>query len=342
MAPFFPPTPIQQLTETFQGNRFYIKREDLIPLSFGGNKARKAYYFLEEIEKEQADCIVTYGSSSSNHCRVTAAVAAANGYPCFIISPASQNNPTMNQMLVETLNANLIFTPLPEVGETIQQTLIQLKKEGLKPYFIPGGGHGNNGTQAYVDAYHEIKVAEEEQRLSFDFIFHASGTGTTQAGLICGNHLYGDSKKIIGISIAREASRGKSVVLASANTYLERLSLPLIVDEEVIFDDHYRAGGYGEFQEAIADRIQQVYVREGIGLDPTYTGKAYWGMMEYLEEHQVENQTILFVHTGSNPLFFDHFQKYSYPRSVKNADHLYRNATTSQNGLGGNRRERHP
>lgn len=323
MNTFFPPTPIQRLKENFQHNQYYIKREDLIPLSFGGNKARKAYYFLQEIEEKQGDCLVTYGSSSSNHCRVIAAVAAAKGYPCFIITPSSQNTPTMNQLLVETLNAKLIFTPLSQVRETIQQTIEQLKKQGLNPYFIPGGGHGHSGTQAYVGAYQEIKNTEKEHGLSFDMIFHASGTGTTQAGLICGNHLYGDSKRIIGISVAREEEKGKSVVLESVNAYLENYSLPPITAEKVTFDDHYLAGGYGKSQNEIADVIQRVFVREGIGLDPTYTGKAYWGMMQYIKQHHIENKTILFVHTGSSPLFFDHFQNYSYPRSVKHEDHLH-------------------
>lgn len=336
MEPFITPTPIQLLTENFQNNRFYIKREDLIPLSFGGNKARKAYYFLQEMEKQQANCLVTYGSSSSNHCRVIAAVAAAKGYPCLIISPSSQNTPTMNQQLVETLNAKLIFTPLSQVRETIQQTMEQLKHDGLQPYFIPGGGHGNNGTQAYVDAYREIKATEAEKGMSFDRIFHASGTGTTQAGLICGNRLFEDSKKIVGISIARDVENGRPVVLESANAYLESCSLPPILEETVIFDDHYRAGGYGKHHEGITDVIKQVFIHEGIALDPTYTGKAYWGMMQYIKEHQIENQTILFIHTGSNPLFFDYFQKYCLTRSVRNEDHLYRTARASENGMGSN------
>lgn len=337
MKPFITSTPIQSLTETFQHNRFYIKREDLIPLSFGGNKARKAYYFLQEMEKQQANCLVTYGSSSSNHCRVIAAVAAAKGYPCLIISPSSQNKPTINQQLVETLNAKLIYTPLSQVRETIQQTIEQLKQDGLKPYFIPGGGHGHNGTQAYVDAYREIKAAEAENDVSFDMIFHASGTGTTQAGLICGNYLFEDSKKIVGISIARDMKNGRPVVLESVNTYLESHSLPPISEAEVIFDDRYRAGGYGKYHEDIIEVIKQVFIHEGIALDPTYTGKAYWGMMQYIKEHQIEHQTILFIHTGSNPLFFDYFQKYGLTRSVRNEDHLYRTARASENGLGSNR-----
>ncbi|MBM6614825.1 pyridoxal-phosphate dependent enzyme [Desemzia sp. RIT804] len=337
MKPFFTPTPIQQLTETFQHNRFYMKREDLIPLSFGGNKARKAYYFLQDMEQQQANCLVTYGSSSSNHCRVIAAVAAAKGYPCLIISPSSQNTPTMNQRLVETLNAKLIFTPLSQVRDTIQQTIEQLKQDGLRPYFIQGGGHGHNGTQAYVDAYHEIKTTEAEENLIFDMIFHASGTGTTQAGLICGNHLSGDTKKIVGISIARDEENGRPVVLESATSYLENHSQPPLSEDAVIFDDRYRAGGYGKFHEGITEIIKQVFIHEGIALDPTYTGKAYWGMMQYIKEHQIEHQTILFVHTGSNPLFFDQFQKFSYTRSVRDEDHLYRNAAASENGLGSNR-----
>ena len=48
-------------------NRLYIKREDLLPFSFGGNKARKAALFLQDIKKKNADYIVTYGSGSSNH-----------------------------------------------------------------------------------------------------------------------------------------------------------------------------------------------------------------------------------------------------------------------------------
>lgn len=42
-------TPIQFL-DTEQENALYIKRDDLIPYSFGGNKARKACLFFEEID----------------------------------------------------------------------------------------------------------------------------------------------------------------------------------------------------------------------------------------------------------------------------------------------------
>ena len=64
-------TIIQSLGD-FKGNRLWMKREDLIPFSFGGNKARKVQLFLREIEQSACDSVVTYGSGSSNHCRVVA------------------------------------------------------------------------------------------------------------------------------------------------------------------------------------------------------------------------------------------------------------------------------
>ena len=80
-------TIIQDLGERL-GNRLLIKREDLIPFSFGGNKARKAALFFEEIDQSGSDCVVTYGSGSSNHCRVVANMCAQRGLDCLIISPA--------------------------------------------------------------------------------------------------------------------------------------------------------------------------------------------------------------------------------------------------------------
>lgn len=45
--------------------------------------------------------------------------------------------------------------------------------------------------------------------------------------------------------------------------------------------------------------------KEGIPVDTTYVGKAFWGMLQYLQEQAVSGRKILFLHTGGTPLFFD-------------------------------------
>ena len=163
-------TPIQFL-DTEQENALYIKRDDLIPYSFGGNKARKACLFFEEIDKGAYDCVVTYGSSHSNHCRVVSNMAAARGKKCYLIGPEEVSDTTFNSKLMQCFGAEIITVPVENVHETIEEQLHKLKKSGKKPYFIPGGGHGNLGTQAYVNCYNEIKEYEKANHIFFEYIF---------------------------------------------------------------------------------------------------------------------------------------------------------------------------
>lgn len=301
----FDSTPIHVLNKKTNNNNFYIKRDDLIPLSFGGNKARKAVLFFEDIELKDADCVVTYGSSSSNHCRIISNVAKSKGLPCYIISPIETSKATSNSKMIEIFDAKVTQCHVSEVSNTINQKIEELKNEEYRPYFIQGGGHGNIGTQAYVDAYKEISDYENNEGIHFDYIFHTSGTGTTQAGLVCGQLIYGDSRKIIGISNARRNPYGGQVVLDSVNSYLDSLGKEHATVDTINFIDDYVLDGYGSYNASIINTIQEVLINDGIPLDTTYTGKGFWGMKEYIKKNQITDKNILFIHTGGTPLFFD-------------------------------------
>lgn len=301
----FQPTLIQKLSEKLNKNNFFIKRDDLIPYSFGGNKTRKAVLFFKELEKLGCDCVVTYGSSSSNHCRVVANIAASKNIPCFIISPNETSKKTFNSQMIKLFSAEIISCPVSEVKDTIDRKLTELKAVGYTPYFILGGGHGNLGTKAYVDAYEEIRDYEMVQSIHFDYIFHTSGTGTTQAGLVCGQVMNEDTRYIIGISNARKNPYGGQVVLASVNSYLDSIGKENVTSETIDFIDDYVLDGYGSYNKSILNTIKEVLIQEGISLDTTYTGKAFWGMKEYIKKNQITDKNILFIHTGGTPLFFD-------------------------------------
>lgn len=302
-------TPIQQLREKHNNNSYFMKRDDMIPFSFGGNKVRKALLFFKDIEEKKYNCVVTYGSSSSNHCRIIANMAAIKGVPCYIISPNEASKRTNNSKMVLLFGAEVVYCPLNEVKKTIERTLKKLEKTGLKPYFIEGGGHGNIGTQAYVEAYNEILNFEKKNKLFFDYIFHTSGTGTTQAGLVCGHLMNGDSKKIIGISNARKNPYGSQVILDSVNSYLENKNKKYVLKEEINFIDDYVLDGYGSYNKSIIATIEKTMLQEGVPLDTTYTGKAYWGMRKYIQEKEITNKNILFIHTGGTPLYFDDLEE---------------------------------
>ena len=340
----FPPTPVTRLSGDYSDNEIWIKREDLLPFSFGGNKARKAAYFYREIQGKQPDVIMTYGSNSSNHCRIIANLAASLDVPCHIISSGEEEHGTngrelFNRVLVKDFGASVETVPVEQVHDTIESRLQEYREQGRKPYFIQGGGHGNAGTQSYVDAFREIVRQEEETGIRFDEIFHATGTGSTQAGLVCGRELEELAKaghsgneaedrkedlasgkepgareynRIVGISIARPCPRGKDVVRESILDYYRELSdkhpgtaVPQLREEDLVFADEYRLGGYGKATPEEEDCIRRVMRTEGIPMDTTYVGKAFFGMLQYLRDHGIRNERILFLHTGGTPLFFD-------------------------------------
>lgn len=307
----FPTSTYKLNSSEFPG--LYVKREDMIPYSFGGNKARKALLFYKEIDNGGYDYVVTYGSSHSNHCRVVANMAAERNLPCLIIGPQEVSDATYNSYMMELFGARIITVPVDEVSKTIDDKLSDLKEQGYNPYFIIGGGHGNIGTQAYVDCYNEIAAFEKEQGIKFDYIFFASGTGTTQAGLVCGQLLSGDDRKIVGISIARKNPRGRDVVIDSIKDYLKEIAGKDISDKEIqdktIFIDDYTGDGYGIDNTDISDTIKKSLKQYGMPLDSTYTGKAFWGMEDYLRKNNLTDKTVLFIHTGGTPLFFDELNK---------------------------------
>lgn len=292
----------------YKDNHLWMKREDLLPFSFGGNKARKAALFFEEVDKGGYDCVVTYGSGSSNHCRVVSNQCAVRGIPCYIISPKEASEQTFNSQMMDIFGAEITVVPVSKVHDIIEEKLSSLKAAGKKPYFIEGGGHGNIGTAAYVQCYEEIRQYEETEGRHFDYIFFASGTGTTHAGLVCGQLIFRDERKIVGISIARENPRGRDIVIESIRQYLKDKVSEEDIQQATEFVDDYTSG-YGKDDRRVAETNKYVLFHYGIPMDTTYTGKAFMGMTEYIAKNKIKNKRILFIHTGGTPLFFDALQK---------------------------------
>ena len=288
------------------GNRIYVKREDLYPCSLGGNKARIAERYFDEIGAGGYDSVVTYGGRSSSLCRVVADMAARRGLQCVTVMHDEGPDGSVDGERILLAGARRVICSAAQVPETIDATLERLRREGRRPYFIPGGGRGLPGTRSYVACYREILAYERREAAAFDFIFLPSGTGTTQSGLVCGQLRYGGGEKIVGISIARTAARGRDVIVQNARAYFaaEGAAIPdEAIERAVVFEDAYTGGGYGRGD--YSGTTAAVRKKYGLLLDNTYTAKAFYGMSEYLESRRISGRTVLFLYTGCAPSLSD-------------------------------------
>lgn len=308
------------LHETLPGNnQLYLKREDLLPYSFGGNKARIGLCYVEDMERMGCNHMLAYGNARSNLCRVLSNLCAAKGYRLTILSPADddgQQRPSMNGRLCRQLGAEIIPCLKTGVAESVDAAMEAIRAAGDVPYYIYGDrtGQGNRHVPvtAYADQYAPLMA---QCRLVLgglpDIICLALGTGMTQAGLLCGQSVYdhGEEKapRIIGLSTARDAEAATAhlthYIRDFAAMHPGKAHADAAVSRIHVYDQC--RGSYGAPDAAIAALIDQQFRDYGLPLDMTYTGKAYYAMQQLMAQEGWQNQRIVFVHTGGTPLFFD-------------------------------------
>ena len=277
-----------------------VKRDDLLPLFGGGNKARKIVRIAEQADANGCDSLVTCGGVQSNHARATALAAASRGWRCSLVLHGSPNRAESrgNLMLARLAGAEITIVRPQEIGVALDCAMERLRSEGYRPMEIPGGGHCTEGAAAYADAVDELHGQCRADVWTPDVIVLASGTGTTQAGIAAGVERVQWPTRVIGISVAREKLRGTEIVASSYAELRERLGLrgPAL---DIDFRDDWTCGGYEAYDKRVLAAIHCAATNEGLLLDPTYTGKAFAALLDMVKTQEIaRGSSVLFWHTG--------------------------------------------
>ncbi len=230
-----------------------------------------------------------------------ALLAAKNEWKCHLVYHGTQerfNKENGNALLVRKTKADVEFVEANNIGLAMDIAMSNLKNAGFKPYYVTGGGHDIPGGMAYVKAIQQLYSYSQLNNYKPDYIFHASGTGSTQAGLLVGLELIGWSDvKVIGISVARQQERGKQVIAEFANGLANHLRINVDFTDRVNFCADYLCGGYENYTPEMTEFLDRIMCETGICFDTTYSGKAFYGMMDMIKQNKVEGN-ILFWHTG--------------------------------------------
>ena len=278
-------------------SKILVVRDDVYPYFMGGNKARKMVNIIIDIERAGCNAVVTTGGIQSNHCRVVALACAFKGWKCKLVLHGSKDqffSEKGNALLIRLSGAELKFVNPAEIGPVMDQSMNELKAHGFNPYYLYGGGHTRAGVAAYINAVHELRDALNSDN-EINHIFLASGTGSTQAGIIAGcKELGWSNTKVHGISIARQKQRAIAGILESLSFINPN---PYKFSDDIILYDDFLFEGYGKSNQELRDFIANAAKSTGLVLDDTYTGKAFWGMVNTIKNENLSGN-ILFWHTG--------------------------------------------
>ncbi|MCP4363285.1 MAG: D-cysteine desulfhydrase family protein [Chloroflexi bacterium] len=310
-----PLEPLPRLTQKLAGPQLWIKRDDEIGPGLGGNKGRKLEFIMAEALRLGKRKVVTFGGLQSNHARMTAAACNPLGLEAHLFffekRPSTlQGNLLLNQLL----GARLHFIPFGGGGDaslTLAQTnrlvkLLSTLLVGPRAYFMPVGGHSVTGCLGYVAA--ALELHEQVTELGLDVekvrVVTAVGTGGTLAGLMAGLRLINSPMRLLGLDIGKLWKAFPTAVAKLAAELCAVLGEPMQFNpEDVPMIEHVYAGpGYSVLTEATAEAIKILAQSEGILLDPVYTGKAFAGLLDLIQQGTfAADEQLVFLHTGGFP-----------------------------------------
>jgi D-cysteine desulfhydrase len=171
-TPFDTPLePLPNLSAALGGNvNLWIKRDDMLGLTGGGNKTRKLEYVMADAIHKGADTILTCGAVQSNHCRLTLSACIKEGLKCSLVVeervPGSYKpEASGNNYLFHLLGAEHIKrVGLGEAPAAVETMAEELRAQGRNVYCIPGGASNEIGATGYVSCCQEIQVSKHKKR----------------------------------------------------------------------------------------------------------------------------------------------------------------------------------
>lgn len=269
-----------------KGIELFVKREDEIHPFVSGNKFRKLKYNIEKAKSLRVKSLLTFGGAYSNHIAATAAAGALNGFKTIGVIRGEE----LGLDVQKSINSNATLQHAHKNGMQFEfvsrevyrnkdekSFIDELKGKYGKFYLIPEGGTN----ELAVKGCAEILTNEDA---SFDYICCCVGTAGTISGII---RSASTCQKIIGFPALKGDFLAKEIqryVGKNSNWELQT---------------NYHFGGYAKYQSSLIHFINQFKETTGIPLDPIYTGKMAFGILDMIEKDQFEKGSkILMIHTG--------------------------------------------
>lgn len=259
------------------GVEIWIKREDLLHPCISGNKFRKLKYNI--LENLNSQGWVTFGGAYSNHILAVAYAGFLFQKPTIGIIRGEevqhnwQHNPTLTKAAKFGMQFRFVTREQYQNKEAISLFFPELQHY----YWIPEGG----SNALAIKGCEEILSNSDNK---FHLIACAVGTGGTIAGIINSAINY---QKIIGFPALKGAFLVQDIrkFVTSENSW------------ELVNEYHF--GGYGKVTLKLIQWLNEFYEQTKIPLDPLYTGKMMYGILDLVQKKYFDKGTkILCIHTG--------------------------------------------
>lgn len=264
----------------------YIKREDELHPFISGNKYRKLKYNLEEALKQNKNTLITFGGAYSNHIAAVSAAGFEHNFNTIGVIRGDELADNLGDVIKKNAtlkfatehNMKFEFVSRSEYRTKNSSTFIQnLKQKFGGFYLVPEGG-----TNLFAVKGCEEILTEEDAK--YNVICVAVGTGGTISGII---NSIKKHQSVIGFP----ALKG-DFLQNEVKKYVSK-------NNNWSLNSGYNFGGYAKISEELITFINNFKNETGIPLDPVYTGKMMFGIVDLIKNDRfIKGTKILAIHTG--------------------------------------------
>ncbi len=259
----------------------FIKREDLIHPLISGNKYRKLKYNLIKAREDGFDALLTFGGAYSNHIAATAYAGKVHGFKTIGIIRGEELeekwrlNPTLKLAKEHGMQFKFVSRDAYRDKDNIHFHS-ELENEFGSHYLLPEGGTN----VLAIKGCEEILTPNDND---CDVLCCSVGTGGTLAGI---SNAALPHQQVLGFP-------------ALKGDFLQEDIRKFARKENWVLQTAYHFGGYAKVSKTLVDFVNDFYKQTQILLDPIYTGKMMFGLLDMAQNKSFKPRTrILAVHTG--------------------------------------------
>jgi len=272
-----------------QGRQFTIDclRLDQVHPFISGNKWYKLKHHVHAANLAGKSNILSFGGAYSNHLHALAfagkklqikTIGVVRGEKPKILSPTLQDCIDWG-MELQWLSRRDYRNVAPV------DCIADYSKKYPDTWIIPEGGSSEQGVLGVRELFERMWSTDG---MDYDVIACPVGSGATLAGVVSANL---GRVRCIGFSALKGVYDLESRV--EAHLGVARNMNPW----EISHDYHF--GGFAKINTRLTDFISGIHQTHDILLDPVYTGKMLYGLLEWVYQGRIQpDARILAVHTG--------------------------------------------
>lgn len=279
-----PSTPLQFIDDQIFSERkirFFVKRDDLTDEHISGNKFFKLKYNLIEAAEKGYKTLLSFGGAYSNHIYALASAGKRFGFDTIGVIRGEEHlplNPTLE--FAKECGMNFYYLSRTDYRKKYSDEILERLKQNFGEfYLIPEGGSNYLAVKGCTEIPQRFEI-------KYDYIFCASGTGGTLAGIINGSN---DNSKVIGVAVLKNAT--------FLTDDVKKLTASEKSNWNILLDYHF--GGYSKFNRELIEFVKTFTSKSNIPVEPIYTGKMLFAIYDLARKNFFpEGSTIIAYHSG--------------------------------------------